>query len=256
MHFFAILASLGVVSALPTLSIRGKPEASLSNTTIFQTFTDKEAHANVMRHLPAEKVVTSTTLGDYASNHHSRFVYVSDLQVFVDVSTLPAESSHSKRQSQFPVTSYSIQNPSWQYTSWTPASGCTSTGFDPDGGNEAIQWSKSVEASISAGLNFEDIASGLSASVGFSLTQTFSVSETTTCNIPGNSVGQIWEQTKTAHADVYSQTCWYFNGAFVGCDASQYYGGITAPSDANDWSDIKGPPYNKGCSAGADNTSC
>jgi hypothetical protein len=252
MQYFALLASVGLATALPTLFLRSEPEINFSNNSVVHTFSEQEAHANVMQNFPANDIITSKDLGQYASNHQSGIVYVSDKQVFLDVSTLPAESSHSKRQSQFPVTSYSIQNPSWQYSDWTPVSGCLYTGLDSDGATLAFSWTKTVEASLSAGLNFDNLATGLSASVGFSLTQSFAVSETATCNVAGNSVAQIWERNKMAHADVYSQTCWYFNGMLTTCDGEEYYGGMTAPCNP---SDIP-KPYDVGCSTGADKTSC
>lgn len=152
---------------------------------------------------------------------------------------------------QYTFTKYQLAQQGEWNSPWYQISGCTMTEYDPDGGQEQLQWQYSYEWSIEAGPIGWDPISGL---IGASWSRSVSKSDTKICNVPGYTVGCIWYQTKIKWFDAQYQQC-HHNGCTgkTSCDAwSRYYHG-NAPHkyDASDWKAI-----NVGCSTGWDRCQC
>lgn len=91
----------------------------------------------------------------------------------------------------------------------------------------------------------------LGASLGFSITETFTKTDTTTCNVNPNSVVQVWEQTKLGWGLFDTEGCesCEYGGGCGGQfgDDAHANGGLTAPA-----SDV----YALGCSTGGSKVRC
>jgi len=254
MHFLPILAGISVALALPTQL--NESLNSFPNTTAVQAYSDEDVHSNILKNFPSEYIISSENLIQFIREHpdNAHSVYLRDTKVFIDTSSLSGHAIQ-KRQGGFsppvPITQTSLKNARSWWSAWQPASSCQHTGLDGSGGSINIGWSYSVAAQVSAGISLKDVIKDLTATVGFSLTTTSTKSGTETCNIPGNSVGQVWSQVRLGYADVQSQTCWYYNGALTSCNAVVALGSITVPGDSS-----QPRNYQIGCSVGSSNVRC
>jgi hypothetical protein len=111
-------------------------------------------------------------------------------------------------------------------------------------------------ANTTFSLNWNIIAQVLSASIGFTVTETWSSGGSDTCNVPAYSVGQIWEQNYLAWGWFWSEGCESCDygggcGGSYGFDALAD-GGATAPAASNEL----GQGVNVGCSTGSNNVQC
>lgn len=227
------------------------PRHKLRDIARVQRFSAEEAHANVLKYHPAGLIIQSEQLYDYSNTHsnENHTIYIEDQRSFIPMTSV---SKNKKRQwngagNCAGATRYSAENPSIWWDKWRPVSQCVWTGLDPAGGSEAIGWSTSIAYTETAGLDWQLIEDVLSASVGFSVTETFTKTDTKTCSIPGNSVGQVWEQTKLGSAHISSRVCQVCAFGEDKCQPDSDAGVATAPS---------GEQYATGCSTGMDNVQC
>lgn len=241
MHISAVLAIATVATAFPFDTSR--------DVVAIEQYTPDQTHNNILNYHPDERIVHSDQLHQYLSEHGSEnhTVYVSDLRTFVAMSPV---AKIQKRQ--YPgvmcarYTSYQSKNPKSYWDEWKPASKCHWTGYDPAGGIESIAWSTSIAYTETAGLDWNVVKDVLSASLGFSVTETFTKSDTKSCNIPGNSVGQIWSQNKLGFVNMESAEC-------SSCSWGSTCGEWSPAGDAI--APAKEDPQT-GCSTGQDKVKC
>lgn len=228
----------------------------------------EQIHNNIMKQFNKSRIIVSSEIANIvrSGNFSDRFVYVSDLRHFVDLSNVtlnvpigetPMNKNKTidKRQSCFcdTYTAWSASQGQWWWGSWNPASGCVYTGYDPNGASEAISTFWSTSMTSSTGLDFTFVADLIGASIELQLTVTNSNSETVTCNIPGYSVGQIWYQLIWGWGWISGQN--YYNCGACGISPSggswgQGYGYAPALSYDGWWT------QNIGCSTGYDRVQC
>lgn len=121
------------------------------------TFTAAEIHANVLKHYPAENVLTSENLYPYllSNQNANHTIYLSDTRAFIDLRTVhqkqPATDSSNpyKRQGGgtnpcFGYTSTYTTSSGSYWSAWSPVSSCLYTGASSAAGSQALAWSTSV----------------------------------------------------------------------------------------------------------------
>jgi hypothetical protein len=270
MHLFYIIALAGLAASSPTSPKVPGPSFVLDGTSApadNQTLTPQEAHENALKYVQADRIVESASLYTYlksnlGSNHT---IYVSDQQKFVDLSSVYLKPSsgengtkHKRQGEEDPCFGYnnywSEQTQTW-FNSWQPVSGCQYTGLDPNGGTFSLNWGSSISITETFGLDWGIIEDILSASIGFSVTETWSNGGAAACNIPGNSVGQIWDQNRIVWGWVWQEgceSCDYGGGCGGQFGSSTALGGAEAPAASY----TEGTGWNIGCSTGYANVQC
>jgi hypothetical protein len=118
--------------------------------------TSDTAHANIMRVMPSNHVITSNTLYDHfkANSGANHTIYVSDTRKFISLADVKPKQGLSKRQGEenicFGYTHHwAEQIQSW-WNPWVPVSGCQFTGLDPAGSSYSINWQYSLSISEDA----------------------------------------------------------------------------------------------------------
>lgn len=111
--------------------------------------------------------------------------------------------------------------------------------------------SYSIAISENAGLSFSIIKDVLSATLGLTVTETYTSIRSYTCNVGPKSVVQVWARPYIVWGWFWSQTC-MSNAMCGGCNAEFVNGGATAPAinpGTGQW-------LNYGCSTGTKNVQC
>ncbi|OOQ81749.1 hypothetical protein PEBR_43018 [Penicillium brasilianum] len=180
------------------------------------------------------------------------FVYHEDIGAVVDTSTIRIGSNniHNLQERQCVTSSYYAfyNEGAWAtWGQWTPTSGCLYTGLDDAGGSLgfSIGFSMSYAESWSFGGN--GIVAGLSPSFTFTLTEQYSWTWSYTCNVPANSVGQVYQRQFAGYGYVYAQLCYNAGACGITCGAAQGPNYAGAPDMA---------VLNYGCSTGCSNVAC
>ncbi|KAJ2978000.1 hypothetical protein NQ176_g4060 [Zarea fungicola] len=178
------------------------------------------------------------------------FVYLEDSNSIVDTSTVKTDGENKLHSRQFcPTTSYSSYSfdGAWsQWGNWLPISNCLYTGLSPSGGSVSFTYGYSLSFAQSFGWDGSKIVA-VFPSFSFSITQAYSNSNTYGCNVPGNSVGQVWFQNLNGYGYAYKTDCVNHGACGVVC------GGRQGPN-------YVGAPGNRvsqfGCSTGYSNVRC
>ncbi len=117
---------------------------------------------------------------------------------------------------------------------------CLKTGNSNDGGSQSLSWAMTTTLTETGGLDWNVIVDVLSASLSFSVSESWTESSTTTCLVQANSVMQVWETTYLGWGHFNSQSC-------QSCDYGSYcdgaYDSATAAAPQADH-------YTLGCSTG------
>lgn len=205
----------------------------------------------------------SLRVANYKDANHT--IYLSDEQAFVSLATIEHNNQHKVEHNAssligretgpciFPTyytKSYTKQTLQYSGT-WKPASSCLYTGLSNAGGSQNIQTSYSIAIEGNAGLSWTVIKDVLSATLGISVTETYSSSRTYLCAVNKNSVVQVWTQPYIAWGWFWSQKC-AVNRLCGDCSAEYVNGGAYAPAmnpNTKQW-------LNYGCSTGQKNVQC
>ncbi|KAJ2971789.1 hypothetical protein NQ176_g7527 [Zarea fungicola] len=206
-----------------------------------------------------DHIIHSDNLYDYFSDNHgaNHTIYVNNTRAFIDMSQVKPQLG--KRQYANPcfgyVSNWAEQVQHW-WGEWHPASGCLYTGNDKAGGSYNMAWSYSLSIADNTGVSWSIIEKVLTMSSQITVTQIWSHSGSITCNVPGNSVGQVWIQNALVWGWMWSEGC-QSCGYGGGCGLPFGYkaradGGALAPVASTNG----GQGANYGCSAGASKVKC
>jgi len=250
---FAIMATFGaagVISAAEPGQI-GVPETPVRAENI---------SVDGIKLVPEGQIVPSNKLYDYlvANAGRNHTIWVPDENFSIDLSTLQTAvnntSSNNKRQMPcFGFIRRSVRETNQWWDDWHPASGCAYTGHAPNGAALQINWSytKGMVANFEIG-NAGALASLISGKIGFQVTESRTNGGTFTCKIPGNSVGQIWQQNYMAWGWTWEEKCMSCTYGPVDCWDATAIGAAIAPRDSAQ----SGVGVNVGCSTGYDKVQC
>lgn len=190
-----------------------------------------------------EMILANKTLPD--------LIYLEDSGLLVDTATIQtdADSKLQGRQtgcSNSYYDAYSIDGTWANYGKWLPISNCLYTNLAPAGGSLSFNWGFSMSYAQSFGWSGPNIVGSLAPAFSFSVTQSYSNSNTYSCNVPGRSVGQLWFQNLNGYGYVYKRTCHNAGACGVTCGARQ----------GPNYSGAPGRGTKFGCSTGASNVKC
>ncbi|KAJ2977823.1 hypothetical protein NQ176_g4157 [Zarea fungicola] len=223
------------------------------------SLSQDQMHKNVLNNHPAHWIVNSTHLEEYllANRDANHTIYISDEKAFVSLATVEYDVERLATRDSGPcripskyIKTYTKQTGQWP-GAWTPASSCLFTGKSNLGGSEAISTSFALAIAENAGLSFTLIKDVLSATLGLTVTETYTTTRTWTCNVNANSVVQVWNQPYLAWGWFWSQSC-DTNTICGGCGPEYVNGGATAPA----MNPSSGQWLNYGCSTGQSNVRC
>ncbi|KAJ2983534.1 hypothetical protein NQ176_g620 [Zarea fungicola] len=177
-------------------------------------------------------------------------IYLEDSGLLVDTASIQTEANSKLQARQgCPNTyydAYSIDGTWSNYGNWLPISNCLYTNLAPSGGSLSFTWGYTMSYAESMGWGGPSIISSLSPAFSFSISQSYSNSNTYSCNVPGNSVGQLWFQNLNGYGYVYKQTCHNAGACGVTCGSNQ----------GPNYSGAPGTGTQFGCSNGASNVNC
>jgi hypothetical protein len=146
MHAFIILSLAGLAMAL------------LPPSTGNITVTPEQIHANIMRNMPADRIVTSNSLTDYlnANLGANHTIYISDVGRFINMASVePALTTRDDDRGAPPTCinfqKYWAEQIQHWWKPWVPVSSCQYTEFDPDGGSFSLNWGFSLSIEENAG---------------------------------------------------------------------------------------------------------
>ncbi|KAJ2983999.1 hypothetical protein NQ176_g285 [Zarea fungicola] len=231
------------------------------------TISRRELHENTLSNFPSESIMNTTVFEEYlmANPNANHTIYLSDEQAFVNLATVEYNVEHNVEHNASSLVgreggpcivparytrTYAKQTQQWP-GAWGPASECHYTQRSDAGGSISLQSSYSISIEQNAGLDLTLIKDILSASLGISVTRTYTSSRTRLCNVKAGSVVQVWAQPYIAWGWFWSQSC-TVNRSCGGCRAEYVNGGATAPamnSNTHEW-------LNYGCSTGTKNVRC
>lgn len=198
-------------------------------------------------------IYNSTTLHEMFNENETlpEFVYLEDSMMIVDTSTIHTKGNNELEARQgCPNTyydAYSIDGSWSNWGNWLPVSNCLYTSRDHSGGSLGFTWGFQISYAQSFGWSGPEIIKTLSPSFSFSITETYFNSNTYSCNVPGNSVGQVWFQNLNGYGYVYKQSCHNAGACGVSCGGRQGPNYTGAPGRA---------ATNFGCSTGRRNVAC
>lgn len=181
-------------------------------------------------------VYNSTSLSEMITNQKTLppFIYHEDIGAVVDTSTIRTVSQDNSklqdRQGCATTTYYAYWNEgAWsEWTQWVPTSGCLFTGYDSSGGTLSLSENFGWSYAESLGFGGSGILSALSESFTFTVTESYSWTWTQTCNIAGDSVGEVYTQQLAAYGYAYQELCYDDGACGISCGDEQgpNYSGI------------------------------
>ncbi|KAE9362602.1 hypothetical protein N431DRAFT_524905 [Stipitochalara longipes BDJ] len=221
MHLLSLLALFGALALASPLDMFPAAE---HNDTLYESrnIPPAEMHANVLKSYPSELIITSDELNTYMAAHQGTnpLVYLSDTQQWVTRANESNISALSRRQCNsgeyFLYSSVYASKTLWY--PWQPISNCLSNNKDSGTATMGFSWSYTVTIAESGGVGYAGIVGALSASVGFSVTESWSESGMYSCPVPGGTSGQIWGRKWVAWAQLKNMYCNNCNGEFEGAD--------------------------------------
>lgn len=226
---------------------------SKNNTkTLIKEYTKDEVLANIKKNLSEDRIIKNGTIYEYKINNPNKtgLVYVESQDMWVDIGNVTFTSKMKREPGYicYPYTGYNAFGASTWYSGWCPSSSCLQTGYSNAGGSEAMNsqytWSTSESTQITA----DGIASMLNVMVGLTFEQSWTVSNTVTCNVNAGDNVQIWSQHVVGSAGFQEQACHTCSDGSEYCDGNWWnIGSQEAPVGyTNGWQ------YdNWGCSSGS-----
>jgi hypothetical protein len=180
------------------------------------------------------------------------FVYHEDIGAVVDTSSIRigSNNNHNLQERQCIPSSYYAyySEGAWAtWGHWTPTTGCLYTGLDSAGGSLGFSVGFSMSYAESWGFGGSGIVAGLSPSFTFTLTEQYSWTWSYTCNVPANSVGQVYQRQFAGYGYVYQQLCYNAGACGITCGDAQGPNYAGAPDMA---------VLDYGCSTGCENVAC
>lgn len=215
-------------------------------------WSDEETFTKVLK-IP--KYNSSTLEETFRSNKpFPAFIYHEETGTIINTSTIhsiPHDNGNlDSRQygCATPVGWTSVWNSgTWTaWGNWLPTSSCLYTGLDPSGGSLSFSVGMQMSYAESWGMGWSAVTAGLSGSFTFTITEVYSEQFQYTCQVPGYSVGQIWQQQLIAAGYINEQSC-TLNCGITNCDGVLGPNYVGAPGDHI---------TNLGCSTGAPNVAC
>lgn len=187
-------------------------------------------------------------------------VYLEDKRLLVDTSTIQTDVDRivdgklqGRQEGCFNsyYDSYSVDGNWANWGNWLPISSCLQTGLSQAGGSTSFRWGYSMNFAESISWNPASLLGALSPSFTFQLTESYSNSNSYSCNVPGNSVGQLWFQNFNGYGYVYKTTCHNAGACGIYCGGRQGPNYSGAPGNyatqfgcSNGWSHVNCGAYN------------
>lgn len=214
--------------------------------------TMEDAHINILANFPADQIIYSTGLDMYFANNAGKnhTIYVQDTKKFISMASV---SPLSKRGDGPFCHSYQHvwvpQSGHW-YTNWRPAESnprCLYTGDSESGGSLTIDVSFIFSISESISLEWNVIKYVLGATVGLTITESWSKATHVQCSVSKNRVVQVWFEPLVAWGWFWGENCQSCGKFGTSCSSGYVIGGQTTPVDQY---------YNSGCTTGYDKVQC